>query len=211
MRRFRIEPLRSRPGTARRHAPGDLEMTAPRQPNPRPMLVGRATERGALDQVLDAARHGRGNAIVVHGEPGIGKTALLEYMITSAHDFQVLRTVGNEAEHELPFAALQQLWAPGLADLSQLPEPQRDALRVTFGLATGAPPDRLLVSLAVLSLLSQLANEHPLLCVVDDTQWLDRESAEAFAFVARRLATESIAFAFGSRAITEVIRGLPTL
>ncbi len=186
-------------------------MTAFGQSNPRPMLVGRATERDTLDQVVDAARHGRGSAVVVHGEPGIGKTALLEYMITSARDFQVLRTVGNEAEHELPFAALQQLCAPGLTDLSQLPEPQRDALRVTFGLVTGAPPDRLLVSLAVLSLLSQHANGHPLLCVVDDTQWLDRESAQAFAFVARRLATESIAFAFGSRAITEVIRGLPTL
>jgi len=174
-------------------------------------LLGRDAERGTLDELLDDARHGRGKAIVVHGEPGIGKTALLEYMIASARDFHVLRTVGNEAEHELPFAALQQLCAPGLADLSQLPEPQRDALGVTFGLVTGEPPDRLLVSLAVLSLLSQLAGDRPLLCVVDDTQWLDRESAEAFAFVARRLATEPIAFVFGSRAITDVIRGLPTL
>ena len=186
-------------------------MTGIGQANARPALVGREMERGTLDELLDDARNGLGRAIVVHGEPGIGKTALLEYMIEGAGDFQVLRTVGNEAEHELPFAALQQLCAPGLANLSQVPEPQRDALGVTFGLVTGAPPDRLLVSLAVLSLLSQLANEHPLLCVVDDTQWLDRESAQAFAFVARRLATESIAFAFGSRAITDVIRGLPTL
>src|SRR5690348_9661134 len=104
-------------------------------------------ERATLDVLLDAARSGLGGAVVVHGEPGIGKTALLEYTIASAHDFRVLRTVGNEAEHELPFAALQQLCATGLEDLSQLPEPQRDALGVTFGLATGAPPDRLLVSL----------------------------------------------------------------
>jgi len=187
------------------------EMTPFGQPSTRAPLFGRATEVGTLDQVLDAARKGRGSTIVVHGEPGIGKTALLDHMITNARDFQVLRTVGNEAERELPYAALQQLCAPGLSDLSQLPEPQRDALRVTFGLAIGAAPDRLLVGLAVLSLLSQLANAQPLLCVVDDTQWLDQESAQAFAFVARRLATESIAFAFGSRAITDVIRGLPTL
>ena len=140
----------------------------------RPALLGREAERGALDELLDGARDGRGNAVVVHGEPGIGKTALLDYMVASAPDFQVLRTVGNEAERELPFAALQQLCATGLADLSQLPEPQRDALSVTFGLVTGAPPDRLLVSLAVLSLLSQLSHDHPLLCVVDDTQWIDR-------------------------------------
>jgi len=168
-------------------------------------------ERGTLDELLDDARNGRGEAIVVYGEPGIGKTALLEYMVAGARDFEVLRTVGNEAERELPFAALQQLCAPGLRDLSALAEPQRAALRVAFGLASGAPPDRLLLSLAVLGLLSQLAGEQPLLCIVDDTQWLDRESAQALAFVARRLATEPIAFAFGSRAITEVIRGLRTL
>src|SRR3954465_8192138 len=142
-------------------------MTAFGQPNPRRTLIGRATEREALGELLDAVRHGRGRAVVVHGEPGIGKTALLEYTIASARDFQVLRTIGNEAERELPFAALQQLCAPGLADLSQLPEPQRDALRVTFGLASGAAPDRLLVGLAVLSLLSQLATARPLLCVID--------------------------------------------
>src|SRR4051812_18336629 len=186
-------------------------MTAFEQQSPWPTLVGRATEVGTLGEVLDAARNGRGSAVVVHGEPGIGKTALLEYAIASARDFQVLRTVGNEAERELPFAAVQQLCAPGLADLSQLPEPQRDALRITFGLVAGAAPDRLLVALAVLSLFSQLATARPLLCVVDDTQWLDQESAQAIAFVARRLANEPIALAFGSRAITDGLRGLPTL
>ena len=113
----------------------------------------------------------------------------------------MLRTVGNEGERELPFAALQQLCAPGLTELSHLPEPQGEALRVTFGLVSGTA-DRLLLSLAVLSLLSQLAGEQPLLCVVDDTQWLDRESAQALAFVARRLVTEPI----GSR--SEVERSL---
>ncbi|HYL51949.1 MAG TPA: AAA family ATPase [Acidimicrobiia bacterium] len=174
-------------------------------------LVGRAKECGQLDELLDKTRDGRGDAIVVHGEPGIGKTALLEYMIASAHDFKVLRTVGNETEHELPFAALQQLCAPALDTMSQLPEPQRDALGVTFGLVAGAPPDRLLVSLAVLTLLSDLSSEQPLLCVVDDAQSIDHESAQVFAFVARRLATETVAFALGSRAITDGIRGLPTL
>jgi len=180
--------------------------------NAQPALLGRETERGTLDELLADARDGRGQAIVVCGEPGIGKTALLEYMVANARDFKILRTVGNEAERELPFAALQQLCADALSDLSPLPEPQRDALRVTFGLVAGAPPDLLLVSLAVLGLLSHSANEQqPLLCVVDDTQWIDRESAQAFAFVARRLTAESIAFAFGSRAIPDVLRGLPTL
>lgn len=173
------------------------------------MLLGRRRECAVVDRLLVAARGGHGEAIVLHGEPGVGKTALLEYAIAAAQGFQVLRTVGNEAERELPFAALQQLCAPGVASLEQLPEPQRDALRVAFGLMTGAAPDRLLVGLAVLSLLSQLAAQRPLLCVVDDTQWLDRQSAQAFAFVARRLVTEPIAFLFGARGVTDEFHGLP--
>ncbi|MEA2532531.1 MAG: hypothetical protein QOJ93_342 [Actinomycetota bacterium] len=175
------------------------------------MLLGRRRECEVLDRLLGAARHGHGEAIVVHGEPGIGKTALLEYAVGAAQDVRVLRTLGNEAEMELPFAALQQLCAPVLAGLDQLPEPQGDALRVAFGLMTGDPPDRLLVGLAVLSLLSRLAAERPLLCVVDDTQWLDRQSAQAFAFVARRLAAEPIAFVFGARIVTDEVRGLSEL
>src|SRR5258705_1210632 len=175
------------------------------------MLLGRRHECEMLDRLLVAARHGHGGAIVVHGEPGIGKTALLEYVVGAAQDVRVFRTLGNEAERELPFAALQQLCAPVLAGLEQLPGPQGDALRVAFGLMTGDPPDRLLVGLAVLSLLSQLGTERPLLCVVDDTQWLDRESAQALAFVARRLMTEHIAFVFATRTITDEVRRLPEL
>src|SRR3954470_14157437 len=108
------------------------------------MLLGRRRERDELDRLLRSTRAGHGGAVVVMGEAGIGKTALLEYAISAAEGFRVLRTVGNEAEMELPFAALQQLCSPGLAGLEALPEPQRDALRVTFGLAAGAAPDRLL-------------------------------------------------------------------
>jgi hypothetical protein len=157
-------------------------------------LLGRERECEAIDRLLMSARDRQGEAIVLHGQPGVGKTALLEYATAGAQGFQVLRAVGNEAEMALPFAALQQFCSPCLASLEQLPEPQRDALQVAFGLVTGVAPDRLLVGLAVLSLLSELGSERPLLCVVDDTLWLDRESAQAFAFVARRLVTERIAF-----------------
>ncbi|MCU1459850.1 MAG: ATP-dependent transcriptional regulator, MalT-like, LuxR family, partial [Actinomycetia bacterium] len=174
-------------------------------------LLGRKRECEAIDRLLSEARDRHGEAIVVHGDPGIGKTALLEYAIADAQGFQVLRAVGNEAEMALPFAALQQFCAPCLDSLGQLPEPQRDALQVAFGLITGVAPDRLLVGLAMLSLLSQLGTERPLLCIIDDTQWLDRESAQAFAFIARRLVTERIALMFATRSITEEVRGLPEL
>lgn len=121
------------------------------------MLLGRQRERGVLDRLLVAARDGHGGAIIVLGEPGIGKTALIERAVTSAQDFRVLRTAGQEAEMELAFAALLQLCAPGLDRLERLPELQRDALGVVFGLRTGDPPDRLLVALAVLTLLSEMA------------------------------------------------------
>jgi DNA-binding CsgD family transcriptional regulator len=175
------------------------------------VLLGRENERGALDRLLVAARDGRGGAIVVVGEPGIGKTALMEQAVSTAQDFRVLRSAGHEGEMELAFAALQQLCAPGLDHLERLPGLQRDALGVVFGLSTGDPPDRLLVALAVLTLLSEMAAERPLLCVVDDSQWLDRASAQAVAFVARRLASEAVAFVFGAREQPEEIRGLPEL
>ena len=177
----------------------------------RPMLLGRRTECEQLDRLLTGSRSGRGDAIVVHGEPGIGKTALLDYAVARAHEFRVLRTVGNEAEQELPFAALQQLCAPGVERLNELPRPQRDALRVAFGLANGPAPDRLLVGLAVLNLLARLATDRPLLCVVDDAQWLDHGSAHAFGLVARRLSNERVAFAFAARAVPGELRGLPEL
>jgi len=173
------------------------------------MLLGRESERGVLDRLLVAARGGHGDAIVLLGEPGIGKTALIEQAVASAQDFRVLRTAGQEGEMELAFAALQRLCAPGLDRLQRLPEPQRDALGVVFGLRTGDRPDRLLVALAVLTLLSELAAERPLLCVVDDAQWLDRASAQAVAFAARRLATEPVAFVFGARELPDEVRGLP--
>ena len=175
------------------------------------MLLGRRRECEVLDRLLAAARDGHGGALVVHGEAGIGKSALLEYAEGAARGFQVLRAVGNEAERELPFAALHQLCAAGLAQLDGLPDPQRDALRVAFGLLAGPAPDRLLVGLATLSLFSQVAGAQPVLCVVDDTQWLDRQSAQALAFVARRLETEPAAFLFGARDVPDEVRGLPEL
>jgi DNA-binding CsgD family transcriptional regulator len=175
------------------------------------MLVGRRDECAALDRLLESARSGNGGAIVVHGEPGIGKSALLDRAIAGTSGFHVLRTVGNEAEVEVPFAALHQLCAPTLISLEQLPAPQRDALGVAFALTTGPAPDRLVVGLAVLNLLSHLAGERPVLCVVDDAQWLDRESAQAVAFAARRLATEHVAVVFGARSVPRELDGLAEL
>ena len=136
---------------------------------------------------------------MLRGEPGVGKTALLEDAIGSAANLRVLRAVGVESEMELAFAALQQLCAPVLDRLGHLPAPQQAALRVAFGLSGGEAPDRLLVGLAALSLLSEVAEERPLLCAVDDAQWLDEASALALAFVARRLLAEPVAIVFVTR------------
>src|SRR4051794_37478385 len=138
------------------------------------MLRGRQAECAALDGLLDDARAGRSGLLVMRGDAGVGKTALLEYAIGSASDLWLLRAVGAEAETELAFAALHQLCIPVLDRLERLPGPQRDALATTFGLSAGAVPERFLVGLAVLSLLSDVAEERPLLCVVDDAQWMDR-------------------------------------
>jgi hypothetical protein len=150
-----------------------------------------------------------GRALVLRGEPGIGKTALLEYAIESASGFRIARAAGVESEMELAFAALHQLCAPALDRLERLPGPQRDALGVAFGLRAGEAPDRFLVGLAVLSLLSEVAGERPLLCVVDDAQWLDRASAQALAFAARRLLAEPVALIFAAREPGEELTGLP--
>ncbi|HEX8857465.1 MAG TPA: AAA family ATPase [Thermoleophilaceae bacterium] len=175
------------------------------------MLLGRQRECETLHGVLDAVRGGESRSLLLRGEPGVGKTALLEYAIESAPDFRIARAVGVESEMELAFAALHQLCAPMLGRLDALPVPQRHALRVAFGLTVGDAPDRFFVGLAALSLLSAAAEEQPLLCVVDDAQWLDRASAEALAFVARRLLAESVAVVFATRTTSEDWRGVSDL
>src|ERR1700693_1124636 len=140
------------------------------------MLRGRRDECVVLDALLDGARAGRSGVLVVRGDAGVGKTALLEYAIGSASDLRVLRAVGRESEMELAFAALHQLCAPALDRLERLPVPQRDALLTTFGLRAGAVPDRFFVGLAMLGLLSGTAEERPLAGVVVDVQWLERAS-----------------------------------
>src|SRR3954451_10532988 len=150
-------------------------------------MRGRRTECETLDHLLERVRAGQSGALVVRGEPGIGKTALLEYAIDSASDLSVVRATAVESEIELPFAGLHQLCVPLLDRLACLPAPQREALETVFRLSMGPARDRFLVGLAVLSLVSEAAEAGPLLCVVDDAQWLDRESAQALAIVVRRL------------------------
>src|SRR4051812_45095798 len=182
-----------------------------REPAGQVGLRGRARECALLDELVSAIRRGESRSLLVLGEAGIGKTALLEYLIASASDTTVVRAVGVQSDMELAFASLHQLCAPLLERLERLPAPQRDALRIVFGLSGGAPPDRYLVGLAVLSLLSEAAEERPLLCVVDDAQWLDRASALTLAFVARRLLAESVAILFAAREPSDLYTGLPEL
>src|SRR6266851_3750247 len=163
------------------------------------MLWGRKLPCAVLYGLIADVRAGRSRVLVVRGEPGIGKTALLGYAVDAAPDFQVARAVGVESEMELPFAALHQLCGRMLDRLDRLPGPQRDALAVAFGLQPGSAPDRFLVGLAVLGLLSDVAAGQPLLGLVDDAQWLDQTSAQVLAFVARRLDAESVALLFGTR------------
>jgi DNA-binding CsgD family transcriptional regulator len=163
------------------------------------MLWGRRQQCEALDGLLAEVRAGRSRVLVLRGEAGIGKTALLGYAAETAQDFQVARAEGVESEMELPFAALHQLCGPMLSRLGALPGPQRDAFGVAFGMRSGSAPDRFLVGLAVLGLLSEVAASQPLLCLVDDAQWLDQASAQALAFVARRLDAESVALLIGTR------------
>src|SRR4030095_10030642 len=135
-----------------------------------------------------AVRGGQSQALVVRGDPGVGKTALLDYLAGQARGCRVARVVGVQTEMELAFAGLHQLCAPMLGRAEHLPAPQHDALRTAFGLTAGPPPDRFMVGLAVLSLLSEVAGEQPLICLIDDEHWLDQASAQALGFVARRLA-----------------------
>jgi DNA-binding CsgD family transcriptional regulator len=175
------------------------------------MLLDRRTERAALGQLLAAARGGRGAVLVVRGEAGVGKTALLEDALAAAAGMRVARVAGVESEMELPYAALQQLCAPMLEGLERLPDPQREALGVAFGLRAGEGPDRFLVGLAALSLLADAAQKQPLLCVIDDAQWLDRASAQALGVVARRLLAEPVALVVAAREPGGEFQGLPEL
>jgi DNA-binding CsgD family transcriptional regulator len=177
------------------------------------LLRGRRNECAALDRLLDAARAGRSGALVLRGEPGIGKSALLEYARDASSALRITRASGVESEMELAFAGLHQLCASVLDGLERLPSPQQEALQTAFGLSPGAPPDRFFVGLAVLNLLADMASEQPLLCLIDDAQWLDRESAQALGFVARRLQAESVALIFATRDSSQPdeFAGLPEL
>jgi DNA-binding CsgD family transcriptional regulator len=177
------------------------------------MLRGRATELGQLDDLLAAARSGRSGAVVLRGEAGIGKTALLRHVASRGDGALVLHAEGVEAEMELPFAALHQLCAPLLGALNGLPPPQREALESAFGLSAGSRPDHFLVGLALLTLLSDAAEARPIVCLVDDAQWLDRSSAQVLSFVARRIEAEGALMVFAQRDSdgSEDLAGLPEL
>jgi DNA-binding CsgD family transcriptional regulator len=174
-------------------------------------LTDRRSEREVLDRLVEAARAGQSRVLVVRGDPGVGKTVLLDYVAGRARGCRVARAAGVQTEMELAFAGLHQLCAPLLSRAGQLPVPQRDALRTAFGLAAGPPPDRFLVGLAVLSLLSEVAGEEPLICLIDDEQWLDHASAQALGFVARRLAADPVGLVFAAREPGPDLAGLPEL
>jgi DNA-binding CsgD family transcriptional regulator len=182
-------------------------------------MLGRRKECAELDRLLAGVRAGQSRALVLRGEAGVGKSALLEYLLDGAAGCRIARAAGVESEMELPYAGLHQLCAPFLDRLDRLPEPQGEALGTVFGRTAGPAPDRFVVGLAVLGLLSDVAQERPLVCVVDDAQWQDRASAQTLGFVARRLLAESVALVFAVRDPSDagdlaglpelVIRGLP--
>src|SRR6202790_3411576 len=174
-------------------------------------LTGRRSECERLDRLIEAVRAGESRALVLRGEPGVGKTALLDYLVDHASACLVARVAGVQSEMELAFAGVHQLCAPMLDHLARLPVPQRDALRVALGLTEGPAPDRFLVGLAALGLLSEVAEQRPLICVVDDQQWLDRASTQVLAFVARGLQAESVAVVFAARKPSDDMAGLPEL
>jgi DNA-binding CsgD family transcriptional regulator len=174
-------------------------------------LTGRRSESELLDELVEAVRAGESRALVVRGEPGVGKTALLEYVAEQAVGCRVVRAAGIQSEMELAFAGLHQLLGSMLDRLEHLPVPQRDALRTAFGVSPGSAPDRFFIGLAVLNLLSDVAEEQPLVCLVDDEHWLDHASAQVLAFVARRLDAESVGLVFAARATDDELMGLPEL
>jgi DNA-binding NarL/FixJ family response regulator len=181
---------------------------------PRPgrlALRGRENECATLDAMVGDVRRGESRSLVLRGEAGIGKTALLEYLVESASDLTIARGVGVESDMELAYASLHQLCAPMLDRLDRLPDPQRRALEIVFGLSSAAAPDRFLVGLGVLSLFAEVAEERPLLCVVDDAQWLDQASALTLAFVARRLLAEPVGIVFAAREPGEQLQHISEL
>jgi DNA-binding CsgD family transcriptional regulator len=174
-------------------------------------LTGRSEELGVLADLLAAVRAGESRVLVVRGEPGAGKTALLDELAGQAQGCRVVRAAGVQSEIELAFAGLHQLLTPMLGHLEELPPPQREALRTAFGLSAGPAPDRFLLGLAVLSLLSEVAGKQPLVCVVDDQQWLDQASAQALGFAARRLGADPVGLVFATRIPGQELAGLPVL
>ncbi|MFJ9250591.1 AAA family ATPase [Streptomyces sp. NPDC101776] len=184
------------------HGPGRGDKTG---------LLGRRVECAVLDRLIDAVRTGGSRALVAHGPAGIGKSALLGHLTDAPGGLRVLRAAGIESEMELPFATLHQLCVPLIDRLKNLPTPQRTALETVFGISAGPPPERFLVGMAVLGLLSDASQKRPLLCLVDDAHWMDRASAQVLGFVARRLLAESIALVFGTRERVPDLLGLPDL
>jgi len=178
-----------------------------------PRFRGRTSEREKLDGLLEDVRRGRSGVLVIRAEAGAGKTALLRYAGAQAAGFRVGQIAGVESEMELPFAGLHQLCGPMLAHLDALPDPQQAALRTAFGLSSDDAPDHFLVALAALSLLAEVAEEQPLLCLVDDAQWLDTASRQVFGFVARRLLAEPVALVLAVREPTDEreLVGLPEM
>src|SRR5918992_6127393 len=175
------------------------------------VLLGRQLECQQLDRLLGALREGHSAALVVRGNPGVGKTALLEYVRDRASGCRVVTASAAHSEMELAFAGLHQLCAPLLDRLDRLPPPQRAALGTAFGLTEGIPPDRFFLGLAVLGLLSEAAEERPLVCLVDDAQRLDSASSQVLAFVARRLVAESVALVFAAREPRSELAGVPEM
>ncbi len=185
--------------------------SAAERPGRATRLTDRDGERDLLDRLVGAVRAGESRVLVVRGDPGVGKTVLLDYLAGRAPGCRVARAAGVQSEMELAFAGLHQLCAPMLDHLDRIPVPQRDALRTALGLAAGPPPDRFLVGLAVLSLLSEVAGGQPLICLIDDEQWLDRASELTLGFVARRLAADPVALVFATRDPGAELAGQPEL
>ena len=178
-----------------------------------PVLIGRQEELEALGAALDKARKGQSSVIVVSGEAGAGKTAMLNQAVAGLSDMRIAHVAGADAEMELAFAGLHQLCAPMLDHLERLPTAQQDALGVALGLREGRAPDRYLIGLAVLTLLAEVAASRPLVCVIDDAQWLDKASLQALSFSARRLLADPVAMIFGVRESNTPgeLKGLPQM